>query len=299
MSFVSDIVGGLIGADSDRHAANQQRDAAAESNATQRYFYDTSRADYAPYRQAGYGALDQINALLGINAPRQNAFSSPAANPGTDPNALRSQLLPQYTSQRWVDGTQGQGDNVGTYFGGHQDTSVDEAGLQAAIQARMAQQGTANTQPVQQYNPGNALNALQNTPGYQFGLSQGQAAIDRSAASRGGLYSGATLKALQRYGQDYGSTKLGEQFNRLASVAGLGQTATSGTANAGMNAGNQIGQTQASLGNALAANTLNGANRWGNVASSIGAYGNRNGWFSGGSSGPSNSDLESMNGFGG
>lgn len=39
-------------------------DAGNQANATQRYIFDTLRADQAPYRQAGYGALDRINALM-------------------------------------------------------------------------------------------------------------------------------------------------------------------------------------------------------------------------------------------
>jgi hypothetical protein len=203
------VVGGaLISSDASRSASNKQRDAAAASDATQRYFYDTNRADQAPYRQAGYGALDQINALLGL---------------GGSPHA--SGLF-------------------GGLFGiGNQ--------------------------------PASALQALQNQPGYQFGLNQGQTALDRSAASRGGLYSGATLKALERFGQDYAGSKLGETYNRLASVAGLGQTAVAGTNQAGMNAGNQISASQQGLGNALGANALNQGNVWGNAVNQIGAYAQR------------------------
>jgi hypothetical protein len=51
----------------------------------------------------------------------------------------------------------------------------------------------------------NALGKLQSgdvmgqmDPGYQFRLSEGMKALDRTAASRGGLLSGATLKGAQR-----------------------------------------------------------------------------------------------------
>jgi hypothetical protein len=90
-------------------------------------------------------------------------------------------------------------------------------------------------------------------PGYAFRLSEGQKALDRSAAARGGLISGGALKAAQRYGQDMGSQEYTNAFNRyqlernaqlnpLQSLAGVGQTTASqlgqfGAANAA-NVGN-------------------------------------------------------------
>lgn len=74
-------------------------------------------------------------------------------------------------------------------------------------------------------------NSITQDPGYQFQLGQGQQAVDRSAASKGGLYSGATLKALQRYGTDYAGTKLDQTMQRYGNVAQLGATGTQNTSN--------------------------------------------------------------------
>lgn len=108
-------------------------------------------------------------------------------------------------------------------------------------------------------------------PGFQFGLNQGVQAIDRSAASRGGLYSGATLKALNRFGNDYGSTKFGEAFNRdqisknqqfnaLSGLAGTGQVATNQVGAAGANYANAAGANILGAANATAAGRIGGAN---------------------------------------
>jgi len=51
-------------------------------------------------------------------------------------------------------------------------------------------------------------------PGYQFRLSQGLEAMNRQAAARGGLISGAALKAGQRYGQNYASGEYGNAYDR-------------------------------------------------------------------------------------
>jgi hypothetical protein len=87
-------------------------------------------------------------------------------------------------------------------------------------------------------------------PGYAFRLAEGQKALDRSAAARGGLQSGAALKAAARYGQDYGSQEYTNAFNRyqtnranqlnpLQSIMGAGQTSANTLTNAaGQNATN-------------------------------------------------------------
>jgi hypothetical protein len=52
-------------------------------------------------------------------------------------------------------------------------------------------------------------------PGYQFRMDQGNRAVNNSAASQGGLLSGATLKAIQKYSQDLGSQEYQNASNRF------------------------------------------------------------------------------------
>lgn len=51
--------------------------------------------------------------------------------------------------------------------------------------------------------------------GLQFGLDEGNKALERRAAAYGGYDSGATLKALTRYANDYGTTKAEGAYNRF------------------------------------------------------------------------------------
>ncbi len=76
------------------------------------------------------------------------------------------------------------------------------------------------------------------SPGYQFRLDEGTKAMNRSAAAQGLLNSGPQMKALTRYGQDYASNEFNNYTNRLSALAGLGQTATQATGNAGQSAAN-------------------------------------------------------------
>lgn len=108
-------------------------------------------------------------------------------------------------------------------------------------------------------------------PGYQFTLQQGEQAIQRSAAASGGLDSGAAMEALNNYAQGAAGTQYEQAynnyntnqantFNRLASVAGLGQTAVAQNASAGANNATTVGNAAMGAANAQAAGTVGSAN---------------------------------------
>jgi len=112
---------------------------------------------------------------------------------------------------------------------------------------------------------------FQQDPGYQFRLDQGNKAITNSAAARGGLLSGAAVKAASQYNQDMGSqeyqnafnrfnTNQTNQYNRLASLAGVGQVAANQNSSNAMQTGNIIGQNQIGAGNARASGYIGQGN---------------------------------------
>ena len=128
-------------------------------------------------------------------------------------------------------------------------------------------------------------------PGYQFGLAQGNKNIQGSAAARGGLYSGATQRALSRFGSDYATSRFNDtynrmetgrtnQFNRLATAAGIGQTANNQVAGAGQNYANNVSGNLIGAGNAQGASSIAQGNAWGNAlnqgVSSYNQYQNAN-----------------------
>lgn len=55
---------------------------------------------------------------------------------------------------------------------------------------------------------------LETDPGYQFRLAEGNKALERSAAAKGILQSGGTLKALTKYGQDAASQEYANAWDR-------------------------------------------------------------------------------------
>jgi hypothetical protein len=79
-------------------------------------------------------------------------------------------------------------------------------------------------------NQADAFAQFRSTPGYQFGLDEGAKTVQASAAARGGLNSGATLKALTKFGNDYADQQgYTPYMNRLASLANMSQVSTNTT----------------------------------------------------------------------
>lgn len=115
---------------------------------------------------------------------------------------------------------------------------------------------------------------FQQTQDYRFGLDQGTDAVQASAAARGGLYSGATLQALNQYGQDYGSQRRGQWMNQLAGLSGQGQSAAAGQGAAAMQALGYSNNALSAMGNAQAAGSIGGANAWQDaIGNAVGAWG--------------------------
>ena len=223
----------------------------------------------------------------------------------------------------WVAGAVAVGSVAGGYYANKAaenaaDKSAAATAAAVAEQRRQYDQTRADMQPWMQAGTG-AANRLgagvaangefgaatpfnfqydQNSdPGTAFRMSEGVKALDRSAASRGGLLSGATLKGVQRYGQDLGSqeyqnafnryttgfnadaSERNALFNRISGVAGTGQAATNsvdaqGAATAS-NIGNAYMTDAANQGNAgmAAAGMRNSA--YGGAANALGRlYGN-------------------------
>jgi len=115
-------------------------------------------------------------------------------------------------------------------------------------------------------------------PGYAFRMSEGIKALDRSAAARGNLMSGAQLKGINQYGQDLASQEYQNAFNRyqtartntlnpFASLAGVAQSSANTLGTAAGQLGSQIGSNIIGAGNAAAAGQIGSANA---IASGVG-----------------------------
>lgn len=192
--------GALINSNAAGKAADKQAQGTAASLEENRRQYDQTRADYAPYREAGAKAL------------------------GT--------------------------------FASENDTPLDRSQVQL-------------------------------DPGYQFGMDQGQQAINRQTSAAGGRISGAALKAAAQYGTDYATSGYStaynranqarsDRLNRLAALAQIGQTSTNSVSALGADTtASNNALTRAAANNAGAA-TLAQGNIWGNAGNQLAALYGRN-----------------------
>ena len=119
-------------------------------------------------------------------------------------------------------------------------------------------------------------------PSYQFRLQQGQDAIQSSAAAKGGLLTGATLKALQNYGQESASQEYSNAYNRfnadqtnrynpLSNLVGIGQNAAAQVGNAGAQTAQAVANNTMAGANSIAAGQVASANNWANTANNLGS----------------------------
>jgi hypothetical protein len=127
-------------------------------------------------------------------------------------------------------------------------------------------------------------------PGYGFRLNEGLKALDRTAAARGGLMSGAALKAAGRYGQEMASGEymnafnrsralMGERLSTLGSLYGAGQSATQQVANQAGQMGSNVGNLMMESGRARASGYLGQANAITNaLGQGMALYGMRGGF---------------------
>lgn len=115
------------------------------------------------------------------------------------------------------------------------------------------------------------MEQFQTDPGYGFRLKEGLRALESSAAARGGLLSGNTMRGITRYGQGLASEEFGNAFNRyqaeraarlnpLQSLAGMGQTNAANLANQAGTYGQNMAQGAAAMGNIRASGYVGQAN---------------------------------------
>lgn len=192
-------------------AAHAEKSAANTAAATDRYMYDTTRADYAPAREVGNSALYKLASMYGV---------------------------------------QTAGGGVGGAAGAT---------------------GAAN-------DPGGFMES----PGYQYRKQQTIDAVKANASARGLLGSTAAAKNIAGRVDNLASSEYGNFTDRLAQMAGLGQSATGGTAAAGSQAASGIAGAQMQAGNARAsayANTGSAINNGATNLASLYLY-QQNGGFS-------------------
>ena len=125
------------------------------------------------------------------------------------------------------------------------------------------------------------LKQFQADPGYNFRMAEGMKGLERSAAARGLLQSGGTLKGIQQYGQNLASAEYDNAFSRYISqreasmepyryLTGLGQAAAAGQATNVGTTGANLAQIAMAKGDVQAAQAAGMGSSVGKAIGSIG-----------------------------
>ena len=210
---LGDITGANASAKGAENAAGAQIQAATQANDLQKYMYDTTRADLAPYRQIGAGALGQMAGLMGLDVNGQ------PTNTPINYDAFLNSPGYQFGLNQGLQGVQRQLAASGR--------SASGAGMKAATQYAQdyASQGF-----------GQFYNRLAGLAG------QGQQATD-TTGQLGANYAQQAGNNLVDMGNARGSAYIARgsvgatNFNNLMKMAGTAASAMSGSAGGGSGAG--------------------------------------------------------------
>ena len=282
---IATVAGAAMSADASGRASRVQSEATERAANLQNEQYLKGIELQEPFRQAGLQGQNRLLTYLGIGGTPQ--YDDTAYNKALQEyNANLANLDPSKyttggTSGGYVSSGGGESDGMG-YYTAPTGGTFDQAGYdtaRAGIVAPDREKFRLTSGDVNDPNFGKYATAEYTPemfakgidPGYQFRLSEGMKGLERSAAARGGLLSGGTLKGIQRYGQDMASTEYQNAFNRYQaertgtlnpyqSLAGVGQSTANTLGTMGMNYANQVGELYQGGANARASGYMGQAN---------------------------------------
>lgn len=242
-----------------------------QASAEARRQYDLSRADNAPWLATGQGALAQLSKLYGLNTQGPTNGAATVAYPTQQPGATVSygaQTAPAY------DGNQG-----GPYArmmqmvqdGQLQGDPVNGMGTgqwgQPQPVAEVPQAQPMQTAPQAQ---GGQFDSFWQSPDYNFRQNEQARALTARNAALGIQDSGAAQRSAMQLSGNMASAEYNNYANRLAALAGVGQTAAGQNQQLGQNyagaVGNLVTSNAANLASSYQQTGQNNANLWGGLA---------------------------------
>lgn len=162
----------------------------------------------AEFEAAHLGQPTSVRDLSGANTGVQGDVmqwqQAPGATSSVDENALNAAIQQYYAEQEELNRAAEADPNYGSLLRAYRDGAEFDSG--PAYDAGPAFDRGADFSFTGK--------DLASEPGYQFGLNQGTQGIERGQAARGNFLSGAAMKELTRFNEDYAGTKFGDAFNR-------------------------------------------------------------------------------------
>jgi hypothetical protein len=287
LSIGGSIAGGLFGDDANEDAANA---IGASNEQIQKMIRDQQASNtsaFAPYSKLGSAANAKLSQLLGLT-DYSNAGSygmgdlviiDEQGNFQMNPD-LAGEPRYQKAFDLWKQAHQREyGTSANVNQGGIESGAEDwilkamggRAGLNAINSESLSRAEAARNDPsfgslLRKFGQSDLDSDVVYNTGLEFGLNEGVKGLNRRAASGGSYDSGATLKALTRYANDYGTTKAEGAYNRFMGDKATTYGFLSGQQGVGLNATDR----NQSLNTGLVGSAI-GANQ--NAASQQAAYG--------------------------
>jgi hypothetical protein len=267
------VIGGIVQGNAAKKAAKAQTAAANRQFDLQERIYDENVERFDPYGEQNTNALAALMFDLGlgeaptfggtpldiseISAPgRYETFSRERMNDSGEGGTVSQ-------GQRWIN-NDGTPDQTNPLFGGQSGRQGPGTRFQVGGQifsTREEAEAYANANAT----GGTLYGGYQASPDNLFRIREGIAGVDASAASRGSLYSGATIQAASDRATDIASLGRDNYLNRLSGLVSTGQASAGQSAAAGQNYATGTSNALANIGNAQAAgaigqgNAINGA----------------------------------------
>lgn len=274
----------LIGASSASDAADAQAAAAAQQLALQEDIYNQQTELFEPYYDAGTNALAAQQYLLGLGPAPTIGGTAPEITAEVVGGGSAAPTNPFFEAAgvdppEWTQDVNNLPPGA-TSFDRHAGTTPlpMNGGGGGQTLYRVGDQTFATLEEAQAYanshlEGGTPYGGFQESPGYQFALDQGIAAIDASASANGSLYSGATMQDLNEFAQGTANQEFDKYYGQVSGVAGAGQAAAAQTSQAGANYAAGASNSLANMGNAQAAGSIGVGNAlMGGLNTGIGLY---------------------------
>lgn len=208
----------------------------------------------------------QLGDILGSSGPVQGPLQPGATGLGNSGTGISGAIARIGSAIPGASSTQGavQGAGVGAGSSAYGGSSLGNilgglvsAGAQnSAAEDQLKQQREAAKSFAPFANPQFTEQDFQADPGYQFRLQEGQRALERSQAARGGLFSGQALRESQELGQGLAGQTFQDSFNRNLALQ-----------QQGVNVADRQAGIATNVGNIRAANTLGLNNTFANTLS--------------------------------
>lgn len=251
------LLSGAMGSDAASNAADASAKATAESNAMLQKQMGDNSAAYSPYTTTGTAANNKLSYYLGLTPTSSKTSAPTTSQVGQSNDPLWEKIISDYQAAHQA--------KYGKTMDRSWDAGADEQAQYQKLKALYDSQVQATPLDTSDGNYGSLLknfsaSDLANDPvynsGLQFGLDQGVQGLNRQAAAGGSLNSGATLKALTKYANDYGSTKAQQAYNNFNTNKSTLYGMLSGQQNTGLNATNSLTGNNTSLLTGQANNTM-------------------------------------------